>query len=82
MSSGEEEWKAKLKKPKDLVQKSLADRFNQLQDSGDAWKKKVSLGLRVTLYRVLELFVRNEAGFGLWRVGETLGLTRLRTGVL
>uniref|UniRef100_A0A8C7TM48 Supervillin d n=1 Tax=Oncorhynchus mykiss TaxID=8022 RepID=A0A8C7TM48_ONCMY len=60
LSSGEEEWKAKLKKPKDLVQKSLADRFNQLQDSGDAWKKKVSLGLRVTLYRVLELFVRDE----------------------
>ncbi|XP_029568562.1 supervillin [Salmo trutta] len=42
LSSGEEEWKAKLKKPKDLVQKSLADRFNQLQDSGDAWKKKKS----------------------------------------
>ncbi|KAK6329155.1 hypothetical protein J4Q44_G00011330 [Coregonus suidteri] len=42
LNSGEEEWKAKLKKPKDLVQKSLADRFNQLQDSGDAWKKKKS----------------------------------------
>ncbi|KAM6951181.1 supervillin-like [Aplochiton taeniatus] len=43
LSSGEE-WRNKLKKPKatDLVQKSLADRFNQLQDSENNWKKKKS----------------------------------------
>ncbi|XP_071754746.2 supervillin isoform X1 [Centroberyx gerrardi] len=44
LTSGEEEWKSKLKKPKttELVQKSLADRFNQLQDAGESWRKKKS----------------------------------------
>ncbi|KAL0984456.1 hypothetical protein UPYG_G00141790 [Umbra pygmaea] len=44
LSSGDEERKAMLRKvkPCEPGQKSLADRFNQLQDSGDAWKKKKS----------------------------------------
>lgn len=39
----EEDWRSKLKKGKssDMVQTSLADRFSQLQDSENSWKKKV-----------------------------------------
>uniref|UniRef100_A0A8C7MAH9 Supervillin d n=1 Tax=Oncorhynchus kisutch TaxID=8019 RepID=A0A8C7MAH9_ONCKI len=47
LSSGEEEWKAKLKKPKDLVQNadvetkmSLADRMKILQEKEEAWKSR------------------------------------------
>lgn len=44
LTGGEEEWKSKLKKPKptEVVQKSLADRCNQLHDAGNAWMKKKS----------------------------------------
>uniref|UniRef100_A0A3P8ZIN7 HP domain-containing protein n=1 Tax=Esox lucius TaxID=8010 RepID=A0A3P8ZIN7_ESOLU len=65
MNSGDEEWKAKLKKPKpsDLVQKSLADRFNQLQDSGDAWKKKKSsadVETKMSLAERMKILQENE----------------------
>ncbi|XP_056153072.1 supervillin [Lampris incognitus] len=44
LTTCEEEWKSRLKKtkPTETVQKSLADRFNQLQDSESSWKKKKS----------------------------------------
>ncbi|XP_076856294.1 supervillin isoform X2 [Brachyhypopomus gauderio] len=40
----EDDWRGKLKKTKasDMVQTSLADRFTQLHDSENAWKKKKS----------------------------------------
>ncbi|XP_072522857.1 supervillin [Salminus brasiliensis] len=43
-TGSEEDWRNKLKKTKagDTVQTSLADRFSQLQDSENAWKKKKS----------------------------------------
>lgn len=42
MKSGEDDRRSKLKKYKaDVVQKSLADRCSQLQESETAWKKKV-----------------------------------------
>ncbi|KAI4872381.1 hypothetical protein NFI96_033650 [Prochilodus magdalenae] len=44
LSGNEDDWRNKLKKTKtgDMVQTSLADRFSQLQDSENAWKKKKS----------------------------------------
>lgn len=41
--TGEGENKDRLKKakPSELIQTSLADRFSQLQDAENAWKKKV-----------------------------------------
>lgn len=44
LSGTEECWQSKLKKSKtsDMVQVSLADRFNLLQDSENSWKKKKS----------------------------------------
>lgn len=44
LTSGDDEKKDGLNKPKttELNQTSLADRFNKLQDSENAWKKKVS----------------------------------------
>ncbi|MCJ8738394.1 hypothetical protein PDJAM_G00035490 [Pangasius djambal] len=44
LTGNEEDWPSKLKKSKasDVVQTSLADRFSQLQDSENAWKKKKS----------------------------------------
>ncbi|XP_060717013.1 supervillin isoform X1 [Tachysurus vachellii] len=44
LTGSDEDWRSKLKKSKasDLVQTSLADRFNQLQGSENAWKKKKS----------------------------------------
>ncbi|KAG9267726.1 supervillin-like isoform X1 [Astyanax mexicanus] len=44
LTATEEDWRNKLKKSKagDTVQTSLADRFSQLQDSENAWKKKKS----------------------------------------
>lgn len=43
LTGNEEDWRSKLKKTKssDMVQTSLADRFSQLHDSENAWKKKV-----------------------------------------
>lgn len=32
----------KKTKPHEIIQTSLADRFNQLQDAENAWKKKVN----------------------------------------
>lgn len=42
--SGEDDWQGKLKKIKhtNVVQTSLADRYSQLQESENAWKKKVT----------------------------------------
>ncbi|KAJ7984425.1 hypothetical protein DPEC_G00354710 [Dallia pectoralis] len=65
LNSGDEEWKAKLKTPKSshLVQKSLADRFNQLQDSGDAWKKKKSsadVGTKMSLADRMKILQEKE----------------------
>lgn len=47
-TGGKEEKRDKLKKPRsaELIQTSLADRFNQLQDAENAWKKKVSCTYR------------------------------------
>ncbi|XP_066519033.1 supervillin [Hoplias malabaricus] len=44
MTGSEDDWKNKLKKSKasDVINVSLADRYNQLQDSENAWKKKKS----------------------------------------
>lgn len=42
MKSGEDDGRSKLKKYKtDVVQMSLADRYSQLQESENTWKKKV-----------------------------------------
>ncbi|KAM8877906.1 supervillin [Synchiropus picturatus] len=51
---GEIETKERLRKPKpsELIQTSLADRFSQLHDAENAWKKKkstVDLGLKTSL---------------------------------
>ncbi|XP_028821949.1 supervillin [Denticeps clupeoides] len=42
LKCGEEEWRGKQPKtnPGEVVQTSLADRYSQLQDSENAWKKK------------------------------------------
>ncbi|XP_028285966.1 supervillin-like [Parambassis ranga] len=44
ISSGDGEKRDRLKKPKpsDLIQTPLSDRFNQLQDAENAWRKKKS----------------------------------------
>ncbi|XP_036428882.1 supervillin isoform X2 [Colossoma macropomum] len=44
LTGNEDDWRNKLKKTKanEVVQVSLADRFSQLQDSENAWKKKKS----------------------------------------
>ncbi|XP_060795764.1 supervillin isoform X2 [Neoarius graeffei] len=44
LTGNEEDWHPKLKKTKasDVIQTSLADRFSQLQDSENTWKKKKS----------------------------------------
>ncbi|TSK14619.1 Supervillin [Bagarius yarrelli] len=44
LTSNDDDWRSKLKKTKtsDVVQTSLADRFSQLQDAENSWKKKKS----------------------------------------
>lgn len=44
MLAGEEDWRGKLKKtkPSEVIQASLADRCNQLQNAENAWRKKKS----------------------------------------
>uniref|UniRef100_A0A665WH99 Supervillin-like n=1 Tax=Echeneis naucrates TaxID=173247 RepID=A0A665WH99_ECHNA len=57
-TSREDEKKDRLKKPKtsELIQTSLADRFSQLQDSENAWRKKVSeISLNLSLKSAVDV---------------------------
>lgn len=49
-SEGEKKDRVRKAKPSEAIQTSLADRFGQLQDSENAWKKKVRLCLLSTLF--------------------------------
>lgn len=66
--------RVKKAKPIDTVQTSLADRFTQLQDAENAWKKKVRLSAAESLGRRKEtrgLSLRELKCFlGRWRVGR------------